>query len=68
MGISEPPGFWSSIDGDRDDPQGAGGLLEHDPLVVLVGDDALEDLAVGGEHDQGVILLLDRLVGDAGSS
>ena len=33
--------------GGRDRPELAGGLLEDDPLVVLVGDDPLEDLAVG---------------------
>ena len=50
--------------GDRDDPLLAGGVLEDEPLVVLLDHDPLEDPAVVGEDDPGLELLLDRLVGD----
>ena len=63
LGINEPPGFWSSIVATGTMRGRTGGLLEHDPLIVLVRDDPLEHLAERGEDDEGVIRLLDRLVG-----
>ena len=53
LGHERSAGFLVFDRRDRNDAGLPSGLLEHDPLLVLVGDDALEDLAFDRDDASG---------------